>query len=173
MTRNTFFNQGISLACLLAMPNLASCKIQVEQKKQIAAKPIATLRQDSSTLAQKISLPHEAADIKWMETARSHATSRMGPTDTRLQVSFSLNDDEWRALKTRFGKPLLRNTLSLTEENAEFFPVRTLHEALGNQNDSTTEVGEIYDPSPLAKSWYSGVLAFRAGQTVYMEFVSN
>lgn len=163
----------IAFVWLCGVLNIAACRKQAEHDRGGQTKPMTTIHNDSTGLAKKILLPHGATDIRWIEMNRGNASGRIGPTDTRLCVSFHLNAEKWRALAESFGKPFVRREYALPEDRNALFPAATLRDAFTKKGNEHIWIGEIYDPSSIATSWYTGVLAFRANEIIYMEFVSN
>ncbi len=159
----------ILVACLL----VCGCSKEANKQTKDSAMDNAPVRTDSLALSGKIRVPVAAQNIRWQELARGIGSSRIGPTDTKLHVSFRISDEGWAPLQAEFGEAMKRRDFTISADLAKvFFDASDLAKTKATEAGYAWD-GEIYNPQPLAKIHYIGVLAIRLGETVYLEFVSN
>jgi hypothetical protein len=131
------------------------------------------VRTDSLSLSKKIALPWGVRNLRWIEAPRIAGRSDFGPTDTRLSVSFGISDSSWQDLVSGWGEPMKRRDLPLDKDLVNALLDSAWLSQGQLENERYVFKGTLYNPSPMAASWYQGVVAIRQGELAYLEFVSK
>lgn len=140
------------------------------------AKPPITFLTGTAGVERFLHLPGPIRSARWCETPLA-TPSRLaiGPTDTRLLAVVALDPGTWPAWEKALSSVLGIDDYCLPEEYATgLLPPEWLAAVAPDPSGRGRRLqGGMYDPSAIATSWYTGVVAIRHGDHLFIELGSK
>lgn len=147
-----------------------------EGKRMAKGKTPVTVHTGTAGAERFLQLPGPIRSARWCEVPLT-ANSRLaiGPTDTRLLAVIELEPGAWPAWGKAMDSLSDIDVYFLPEEYATgLLPPAWLDAASPDPAGRGRKLtGEMFDPSPIAASWYGGVVAIRHGDHLFIELGSK
>ncbi len=171
--KTAFGGNAVRLLVVALLSTTMACNGKNRETDVKGATPVVRVHEDTEGATHYVHPPVPITKARRVVVPPGNGRSDIGPTDLTAYVLVHVEESDWPAWVAAFGEPKQRTAFHLPTLVADALLPPDLAATLPLDADGRLIDGLFYDPTGLAVSGYTGVLAIRLGTEVLLVFTST